>query len=122
MKETVTPTNGVPEDALCSLLYKSLDDDKAEEIVCIDLRGKVPYADYMIVATGLNGRHLQSMAQKCEDRMKEAGFGGARFEGMTDGNWVIVDADDVIIHLFRPAVRQFYKLEDLWQMTPSRDA
>lgn len=122
MTATIAPTPGVPDDPLCALLYKSLDDDKAEDIVCIDLHGKVPYADYMIVATGLNSRHLQSMAQKCEDRMKEAGFGGARFEGMTDGNWVIVDADDVIIHLFRPAVRQFYKLEDLWQMTPSREA
>lgn len=106
--------------ALRDLLIESLDADKAEDITVIDLEGKVAYADYMIVATGLNGRHLQAMAQKCEDRMKEAGFGGARFEGMTDGNWVIVDANDVIVHLFRPAVRQFYKIEDLWQLEPAR--
>lgn len=108
--------------ALRDLLVKSLDDDKAEDMVTIDLRGKVAYADWMIVATGLNSRHLQSMAQKCEDRMKESGFGGARFEGMTDGNWVIIDANDVIVHLFRPAVRQFYKIEDLWQLpAPTRE-
>lgn len=105
---------------LCDLLHKSLDDDKAEDMVVIDLRGKVAYADWMIVATGMNSRHLQSMAQKCEDRMREAGFGNARFEGLTDANWVIVDANDVIIHLFRPAVRQFYKIEELWQMEPAR--
>lgn len=120
----MTDTHPQPdrEKALCDLLHKSLDDDKAEEIVVIDLHGKVAYADYMIVATGLNSRHLQSMAQKCEDRMKEAGYGGARFEGLGEANWVILDADDVIVHLFRPAVRQFYKIEDLWQLEPARNS
>lgn len=119
----MTKENTTEKDvALRDLLLESLDADKAEDIVTIDLEGKVAYADWMIVATGLNGRHLQSMAQKCEDRMKEAGYGGARFEGMTDGNWVIVDANDVIVHLFRPAVRQFYKIEDLWQLQPGRTA
>ena len=120
MTDTNTPKPADDDKALCDLLYKSLDDDKAEDMVVIDLRGKVAYADYMIVATGLNSRHLQSMAQKCEDRMKENGYGSARFEGLTDANWVIVDANDVIIHLFRPAVREFYKIEELWQIQPSR--
>jgi ribosome-associated protein len=115
-------TENTKDIVLRDALEKSLDADKAEDIVIIDLRGKVAYADWMIVATGLNSRHLQSMAQKCEDRMKELGYKGARFEGMTDGNWVIVDAEDVIIHLFRPAVRQFYKIEDLWQVGPTRPA
>ena len=118
----MTKKNTNDDTALRDLLAKSLDDDKAEDMVTIDLRGKVAYADWMIVATGLNSRHLQSMAQKCEDRMKEAGLGGARFEGMSDGNWVIIDANDVIVHLFRPAVRQFYKIEDLWQLpAPTRE-
>jgi len=117
MTDTHTPER---DKALCDLLAQSLDDDKAEEMKIIDLRGKVAYADWMIVATGLNSRHLQAMAQRCEQKMKENGYGQARFEGMTDANWVIIDANDVIVHLFRPAVRQFYKIEDLWQMEPTR--
>ncbi len=119
-KTPKTTTSDLPiQQQLRDLLVKTLDEDKAEEITVIDLEGKAAYADYMIVATGLNSRHLQSLADSCNEKVIELGYPKSRMEGLNDANWVILDAHDIIVHLFRPAVRQFYKLEDLWTMEPA---
>ena len=100
--------------AMLALVMKSLDDDKAEDIVSIDLAGKTPIADYMVVASGRSARHVSALADHVMRRLKEKGFGLAQAEGMTQGDWVLIDAGDVVIHVFRPEVRQFYRLEKMW--------
>lgn len=91
-----------------------LDDDKAVDVTTIDLAGKTPMSDYMIVATGTSHRHVSSMADSLISKLKDEGFGRPRVEGMGQGDWVLVDAGDVIIHLFRLEVREFYNLEKMW--------
>ncbi len=96
------------------MVRASLDDDKAEEIVAIDLRGKSSIADAMVIASGRSARHVAAMADKLLRRLKEAGFGRARVEGLPTADWVLIDAGDVVVHLFRPEVRSFYNLERIW--------
>ena len=92
----------------------SLDDDKAEDVVRIDLRGKSEMADWMVVASGRSTRQVTSIAEKLVDRLK-AEFGlPAKVEGKDAGDWVLIDAGDVIVHVFRPEVREFYGLEKMW--------
>ncbi len=99
---------------ILSLILKELDDDKAEDVVTIDLAGKSDIADFMVVASGRSQRHVGAMADKVMRRLKEAGLGRARVEGATACDWVLIDAGDVIVHLFRPEVRAFYNLERVW--------
>lgn len=99
---------------ILSIILKELDDDKAENVVTIDLAGKSDIADAMVVASGRSQRHVGAMADKVMRRLKDAGFGRARVEGMTACDWVLIDAEDVIVHLFRPEVRDFYNLERVW--------
>lgn len=99
---------------LTEVVRASLDDDKAEEIVAIDLRGKSSIADAMVIASGRSARHVAAMADKLLRRLKEAGFGRARVEGLPTADWVLIDAGDVVVHLFRPEVRSFYNLERIW--------
>ncbi|MEZ5894305.1 MAG: ribosome silencing factor [Parvularculaceae bacterium] len=99
---------------ILSIILKELDDDKAENVVTIDLAGKSDIADAMVVASGRSQRHVGAMADKVMRRLKEAGFGRARVEGKTACDWVLIDAEDVIVHLFRPEVRDFYNLERVW--------
>lgn len=101
-------------EKLLSLILQELDDDKAEEIVTIDLAGKSDIADAMVIASGRSQRHVSAMADKVLRRLKETGFGGARCEGQPTCDWVLIDAGDVIVHLFRPEVRSFYNLERVW--------
>ncbi len=108
--------------AMLKLVTKSLDDDKAEDIVAIDLAGKTPMADYMVVATGRSGRHVAAIADHVMRRLKEDGFGLARAEGMTQGDWVLIDAGDIVIHIFRAEVREFYRLEKMWAADIPADA
>ncbi len=96
----------------------SLDDDKALEPVVIDLAGKTTLADHMVVATGTSQRHLAAMAEKLIQRLKEAGLEGIQAEGLGDSSWVLIDAGDVIVHLFRAETRSFYDIERLWQVVP----
>ncbi|ALJ36592.1 ribosome silencing factor [Azospirillum brasilense] len=111
----------VPQpDELKALVEKSLDDDQAEDVVVIDLAGKTTIADYMIVASGRNTRHIAAMAMKLADRMKQAGLRGVEVEGLNQCDWVLVDAGDVIIHLFRPEVRTFYNIEKMWGLETPR--
>ena len=100
--------------AMLKLVMKSLEDDKAEDIVAIDLSNKTPMADYMVVASGRSGRHVGAVADHLIRRLKDEGYGHARVEGMTQGDWVLIDAGDIVIHVFRPEVREFYRLEKMW--------
>ena len=95
-------------------MQKSLDDDKAQELVVIDLEGKSSLADHLIIATGTSQRHVCAMAERLRDKLKDDGYGKVSLEGLPQGDWVLVDAGDVIVHLFRPEVREFYSLEKMW--------
>jgi ribosome-associated protein len=100
--------------SLHALVLQSLDDDQAQDIVSIPLEGKTAIADHMVIASGRSTRQVTAMAQKLAERIKHAGFGSARVEGLPAADWVLVDAGDVIVHLFRPEVRSFYNLERMW--------
>ncbi len=102
-----------PADAL-SLALASLEDDKAEDVVVIDLRGKSAMADAMIIASGRSARQVAAIAEKLADRYKERFRRPARSEGKGQGDWVLIDLGDVIVHVFRPEVREFYQLEKMW--------
>jgi ribosome-associated protein len=113
----VTPSEPQAErqgDRLHALVMAQLDDDQAQEVVSIPLAGKSSIADYMVVASGRSTRQVASMAQKLAEKVKAAGFGSARIEGLPAADWVLIDAGDVVIHLFRPEVRTFYNLERMW--------
>lgn len=99
---------------ILKLILAELEDDKAEDIVTIPLAGKSDIADAMVIASGRSQRHVAAIADKLIRRLKAAGFGRARAEGMPACDWVLIDAEDVIIHLFRPEVRAFYNLERIW--------
>lgn len=102
--------------SLEDLILNRLDDDKAEEVVLIDLRGKSPMADSMIVASGRSHRHVGALADHVMRALKEAGHGKARVEGLPHCDWVLIDAGDVVVHLFRPEVRSFYNIEKIWSV------
>lgn len=99
---------------LLELILSSLDSDKAEDIVSIPLTGKTTIADDMVVASGRSQRHVGAVAEHLVERLKEAGHASIPVEGMPYCDWVLVDAGDVIVHIFRPEVRAFYRLEKLW--------
>jgi ribosome-associated protein len=103
------------------LVEKSLDDDKAEDIVVIDLVGKSSIADYMVIASGRSQRQLGAMAEHLVEKLKAREGIGAGVEGAGQGDWVLIDGGDVIVHLFRPEVRSFYNLEKMWGMTLPQD-
>jgi ribosome-associated protein len=102
------------QDSLHALVLTSLDDDQAQEVVSIPLEGKSTIADHMVIASGRSTRQVTAMAQKLAERIKKAGFGNARIEGLPAADWVLVDAGDIVVHLFRPEVRSFYNLERMW--------
>ena len=101
------------------MIEKILDDSKAEDIEVIDLRGQTSIADFMIVASGQSSRQIAGFADKLKDELLKHGM-KTRSEGETQGDWVVIDAIDVIIHLFRPEVREFYNIEKMWRNEPSR--
>ena len=99
---------------LHQLVLKSLDDDQALEVVSIPLAGKSNIADHMVIASGRSTRQVASMAVKLADKIKERCGKSVRVEGLPTADWVLIDADDVIVHIFRPEVRNFYNLERMW--------
>ncbi|MEM7223588.1 MAG: ribosome silencing factor [Pseudomonadota bacterium] len=99
---------------LVELVQASLDDDKAEDSVTIDLAGKSSIADYMVIATGRSQRQVGAMADHLLEKLKAQGVKGVSIEGKQRCDWVLIDAGDVIVHLFRPEVRAFYNLEKMW--------
>ena len=117
-------TDGAIEqaEALHDLVLRSLDDDKAVEVVSIPLGGKSNIADYMVIASGRSTRQVAAMAQKLSERIKRELGRSVRVEGLPVADWVLIDADDVIVHLFRPEVRSFYNLERMWAFEDSAPA
>ena len=101
-------------EALHDLVLRSLDDDQAQDVVTIPLTGKSNIADHMVIASGRSTRQVASMANKLADRIKQDFGRIVRIEGLAAADWVLIDADDVIVHLFRPEVRNFYNLERMW--------
>jgi ribosome-associated protein len=101
-------------EALHDLVLRSLDDDQAQDVVSIPLTGKSSIADHMVIASGRSTRQVASMAQKLQDRIKQDLGRHVRIEGLPVADWVLIDADDVIVHIFRPEVRSFYNLERMW--------
>ena len=109
-------------DALHALIMKSLDDDQAVEALSIPLAGKSAIADHMVIASGRSSRQVASMAAKLAAKIKEEFGKVVRIEGLPVADWVLIDADDVIVHLFRPEVRSFYNLERMWAFGDEKDA
>ncbi|MFC7498894.1 ribosome silencing factor [Enterovirga sp. GCM10030262] len=103
-------------------MLRSLDDDQAQEVVTIPLAGKSSIADHMVIASGRSTRQVASMAQKISERIKKELGRNVRIEGLPVADWVLIDADDVIVHLFRPEVRTFYNLERMWAFEESNAA
>jgi ribosome-associated protein len=111
--DPVTPLPAAVDD-LHRLVLQSLDDDQAQEVVSIPLSGKSNIADHMVIASGRSTRQVASMAVKLADKIKQQSGRSPRIEGLPAADWVLIDADDVIVHLFRPEVRNFYNLERMW--------
>jgi ribosome-associated protein len=111
---TAAPPIAIERDSLLGIVMHSLDEDQAQEIVTIPLAGKSSIADYMVIASGRSTRQVAAIAQKLAERIKQAGKGPVRIEGLPAADWVLVDAGDIVIHVFRPEVRSFYNLERMW--------
>ena len=101
-------------EAALQTALESLENSKAEDIVSIDIQGKSSLADYMVVASGRSHRHVAAVADHLIKALKEAGHGNARVEGLSGADWVLIDSGDIIVHVFRPEVREFYQLEKMW--------
>ena len=117
--EAQAPGNPAPlpfaePGSLHALVLQSLDDDQAQEIVSIPLEGKSTIADHMVIASGRSTRQVTAMAQTLAERIKNGGYGNSRIEGLPAADWVLIDAGDIVIHIFRPEVRSFYNLERMW--------
>lgn len=110
---------GISGNAAASLaidtVLASLEDSKAENIVSIDIQGKSSLGDYMVIASGRSHRHVSAVADHLLKALKDAGVGNARVEGLASADWVLIDSGDIIVHVFRPEVREFYNLEKMWQ-------
>jgi ribosome-associated protein len=100
------------------IVLASLDDAKAEDTVTIDIQSKSALGDYMVVASGRSHRHVGAIADRLVADLKQAGFGPARVEGLRHCDWVLIDAGDLIVHVFRPEVREFYNIEKMWAAEP----
>lgn len=108
-------------DQILELISASLDSDKAENIIAIPLEGKSAMADYMVIASGTSSRQVAAMAEHLEFKLKQAGVDVLGLEGLRQADWVLIDANDVIVHLFRPEVRDFYGLERMWASEGSEE-
>jgi ribosome-associated protein len=114
-KRAAPVSRGRPSPAeTLALIESRLEDSKAADLITIDLKGKTSLADYMVVASGGSNRHVASIAEHLLEALDKAGVAGARVEGMPHCDWVLIDAGDVIVHVFRPEVRDFYNLEKMW--------
>ena len=111
-----------PDPKIVDVVLKSLDDAKAEQTVAIDITGKSSLADHMVVTSGRSNRHVGAVADQLVKALREAGLGKPRIEGLPHCDWVLVDAGDVIVHIFRPEVREFYNIEKMWAVDFAADA
>ena len=108
------PEKTATSELLLATIISSLEDDKAEDIVQIDLHGKTAIGDYMIICTGRSTRQVSAIAEKLSQRVKDEYGRTCKMEGRDTGDWVLIDTGDVIVHVFRPEVREFYQLEKMW--------
>jgi ribosome silencing factor RsfS/YbeB/iojap len=113
-KETRERAEASRLDQLQTVIVGSLEDDKAEEVVALDLAGRASFADRMVIATGLADRQISAMATHLEQKLHEAGLKRVQIEGATGSDWVLIDAGDIVIHLFKPEARALYGLERMW--------
>jgi ribosome-associated protein len=122
--ETLAPGRDTTPTArpMIDLVTSSLDDSKAEEVVAIDLRTKSALADHMVIASGRSNRHVSAVADHLIRDLKEAGHGNPKVEGLQNGDWVLIDAGDIIVHIFRPEVRSFYNIEKMWSIVDTGEA
>jgi ribosome-associated protein len=104
----------LPDAELHALVLHQLDEDQAQDVVSIPLEGKSSIADHMVIASGRSTRQVAAMATKLAEKLKQSGHGTPRIEGLPAADWVLIDAGDVVVHLFRPEVRSFYNLERMW--------
>lgn len=107
---------------MIDVILETLDDAKAEQTVSIDITGKSSLTDHMVVTSGRSHRHVGAVADQVEKALREAGYAKPRIEGLPHCDWVLVDAGDVIVHIFRPEVREFYNIEKMWQAEFAADA
>jgi ribosome-associated protein len=103
-----------PASQALNTILTSLEDAKAEEIISIDIQGKSALADHMVIASGRSNRHVSAVSDQVISALKDAGLGNPKIEGLEGADWVLIDAGDVIVHVFRPEVREFYNLEKMW--------
>ncbi|WP_349437725.1 ribosome silencing factor [Pararhizobium sp. A13] len=103
------------------LVLNSLEDSKAEDIVTINIAGKSALGDYMVVVSGRSSRHVMAIADHLMTDLKDEGYGNARVEGLETGDWVLIDSGDIIIHVFRPEIREFYNIEKMWAAPDMED-
>mgnify|MGYP001821081785 FL=1 len=112
---TMSALKSATSETLLAAVLKSLDEDKGEDIVQINLRGKSEIGDYMVIASGRSTRQVAAMAEKLSERIKHEFGIVSKTEGKDTGDWVLIDTGDIIVHIFRPEVREFYQLEKMWQ-------
>ncbi|WP_225425772.1 ribosome silencing factor [Pelagerythrobacter rhizovicinus] len=112
--QEASPTAEAEPGSLHALVLAQLEDDQAQEVVSIPLAGKSSIADHMVIASGRSTRQVAAIAQKLAEKIKQQGHGPVRLEGLPQADWVLLDAGDVVVHLFRPEVRSFYNLERMW--------
>jgi ribosome-associated protein len=121
-KTTAPQLAEIPQLQMIDVVLQSLEDAKAESTVAIDVTGKSSLSDHMVVTTGRSNRHVGAVADQLVKALREHGFGKPRVEGLPHCDWVLVDGGDVIVHIFRPEVREFYNIEKMWQAEFSADA
>jgi ribosome-associated protein len=119
---TLQSSQAFPAEDLHQLILQSLDDDQAQEVTSIPLAGKSSIGDYMVIASGRSTRHVAAMAEKLAEKIKHETGRPVRIEGLPTADWVLIDAGDVIVHLFRPEVRSFYNLERMWGFGEAAEA
>ena len=113
--------SGYDSDTVLAQVQAWLDEAKAENVATIDIKGKSSIGDYMLIATGRSDRHVGAIADQIQRKLKEQGF-GSRIEGQPQCDWVLIDIGDIIVHVFRPEVREFYNLEKMWSAERPSDA
>jgi ribosome-associated protein len=121
-KSSDSPSVAKAKSSLKSVVIDALADMKALEVKVLDVRGLTDIADFMVIASGTSDRHVRSVAQRVVERTKEAGFRPHGVEGQQDGDWVLIDLSEMIVHVMLPRVREFYGLEKLWDMTVTKRA
>jgi len=116
--DTMPATSTDSKRPMINIVLESLDDAKAQNTVAIDMTGKSPLSDHMVVTSGRSHRHVGALADQLSKSLKDNGYDKPRIEGLPHCDWVLVDAGDVIVHIFRPEVRDFYHIEKMWQSEP----